>query len=169
MLEFLPMYFKTIKYDCNILIPQAPNNANKAAQSTADYVKKVVELVNQLIETEKIDKSRIYIMGTSFGGACVWQGIYDYPDLFAAALSVMGCLIYASEKDISKMKNIPIWIAHSSDDDNVSIENDDYCYEQLMKCNGNVKYTRWEKYGHKMNNKFYSHEPWAQWLFEQHK
>lgn len=82
----------------------------------------------------------------------------------------MGMLINRDEKIsklVSEYNGLPIWIAHSSDDSNVKIDSDDELYALLAKKNNDIKYTRWEKYGHKMAGHFYQKEPFIKWMFEQ--
>lgn len=94
---------------------------------------------------------------------------------YAAALSIIGWLFLKEENiqnkqiDFEVLSHISIWIAHSSDDNDVSIVSDDYMYKKLKETNTNIKYTRWDKYGHSMSLYFLSKEPWADWLFSQHK
>lgn len=171
MCEFLPIYFKIRKYKCNILIPQAPKGTNYL-MNWIDYSDYTVGLIKRLFEKYPIDENRVYIMGTSQGGFCTWTSIANHSEIFAAALPVMGGFTAAQIKDDSVFENIkkvPMWIAHSSDDVCVSVNNDDYCYEKLKSIGANVKYTRWEKYGHKMAGKFYRKESWEKWMFEQSK
>ena len=51
----------------------------------------------------------------------------------------------------------------SSDDTNVKIDSDDYYAAELKKLGADIKYTRWDKYGHTMSGKFYRTEKWAEW------
>ncbi len=64
---------------------------------------------------------------------------------------------------MERLAKTPLWVAHSSDDTNVPIDNDDHCVAELKKLGADIKYTRWEKYGHSMSNKFYKTENWAEW------
>ena len=65
--------------------------------------------------------------------------------------------------DVEKLVTTPLWIAHSSDDNNVTIDSDDYCFDKLQKLGADIKYTRWDKYGHSMSGKFYKTEKWTEW------
>ena len=67
--------------------------------------------------------------------------------------------------DVERLATTSLWIAHSSDDDNVTIDSDDYCFDKLQKLGADVKYTRWDKYGHGMANKFLAKENWTEWMF----
>ena len=67
----------------------------------------------------------------------------------------------------SRLKDLPIWIGHSSDDNIVDIKQDDIIAEELKNYSGNFRYTRYDKYGHSMAGKFISKENWAEWMFNQ--
>lgn len=171
LLEFLPAYSRVRKKDCNILVPQAFTDANQE-DNCIPYAECTVKLIKMLCEKYPIDKNRIYITGMSMGGFVTWESITNYPKLFAAALPTVGGLFKAEKKDESvfeSIKDIPLWIAHSSNDKIVSIDLDDYCYEKLKAIGADVKYTRWDKYGHAMAMKFYRCEKWVEWMFDQHK
>lgn len=153
--------------DCNILIPQAFYGANFSNSNITDYVNNCVDLINVLINNNIINKDCVYCFGTSFGACCVWYSISLYPEIFAAAVPVMGIITeYKKYLPVLKEHNtIPIWIAHSSNDSNVSIVTDDYIFSHLKGINPNIKYTRWDKYGHKMATHFYKSEPFIEWMF----
>lgn len=164
LFDNIPLYNQVLKKDCNILLPQAPFGSNKNESVTRRYINSLKKLVDEF--SIDFDRKRIYIVGTSFGGLCVWNLAYLFPDYFAAAVPVMGCLsVYCDFKnyDITRLVKTPFWVAHSSDDTNVRIDSDDYFVAELEKLKADIKYTRWNKYGHKMSSKFYKTEKWAEW------
>ncbi len=85
----------------------------------------VGNLVGLLKENYNIDKDRIYVFGTSFGDFCTWRLVYHNPELCACAIPVMGGFDDIIEKsvytDFERFVNVPMWAAHSSDDECVSI------------------------------------------------
>lgn len=160
------------KYDCSVLIPQSPCSSNFIKPTFSDYIEAVKNLSELVVKDVNADEKRIYLIGTSYGGCCTWNMIYNSPDYFACGIPVMGTLlggVNLAEADFERFRTTPLWIAHSADDDNVPIKSDDFCYGELKKIGIDVKYTRWDKYGHKMCNKFYKSEPWAEWMFEQNR
>lgn len=158
------------KYDCTVLLPQAPFNNVSEFGNKYNYIDAVKQLSEIIANNAKANKNRIYIFGTSFGGHCTWMSAYKFPDYYACAMPVMGSLDESYFKDgidCNRLKNIPLWVAHSSDDNEVGIKNDDKWVSELQEISANVKYTRWDKYGHKMSSKFYQTENWAEWMFNQ--
>lgn len=162
--ENIRLYKHILKENCNILSPQAPYGANRGYDLIQSYIKSIKKLIDEL--PIDFDRKRIYIVGTSFGGCCVWHISYLFPDYFAAAVPVMGKLFFDNDfscYDIQRLTQTPLWVAHSSDDTNVTIDSDDYCVDNLQKLGADIKYTRWTKYGHSMSSKFFKTEKWVEW------
>lgn len=154
-----------VKKDCNVLIPQGMfSEAESEKNSIEMFTDSCSKIVRILLSENHIDDRRVYTYGTSLGGKCVWRALLGNTDLYAAAVEAMGMIHNYREIDFQKIKHIPIWLAHSSDDNIVKIESDDYCYDKLNSLGADVKYTRWDKYGHSMATKFYKNEEWMQWL-----
>lgn len=165
--ENLILYKRILPYDCNILVPQAPFGANRGDGLIRQYLRSVKNLIDIL--PCDFDRNRIYIVGTSFGGFCVWHSAYLYPDFFAAAVPVMGGLFFDHNYDaydLERLTKTPLWVAHASDDANVKVDSDDYCVEHLQNMGADVTYSRPDKGGHSIANKFYATENWVQWCLD---
>ena len=177
LMEFL-LYaagHRVIQQDCNILDPQnmrAWGNGDTENILRNRYTDNCAVLIKQLIKEYDIDSNRIYVYGMSFGGGCVWNAILNSPTLYAAAVETVGEYMNyktLTDDDFKRISQTPIWMAHSSNDSIVKIASDDYFYDKLKSLGANVKYTRWEKYGHAMAGKFFKKEPWLEWLLKQSK
>ncbi len=152
--------------DCTVIVPQCPNSF----ESEKDCVESAKEIIDYAAETAKADKNRIYIFGASAGGRSTWSFAWNFPDYIACAMPLEGENLYASEmngEDFSRIKDVPLWVVHASNDKAVDVKLDDYCVEQLRKIGGNVRYTRWDKYGHSIYRPFYRKEKWVDWMFDQ--
>ena len=166
---------KIIKSGCNILIPQMMRVFDKEDTDNTINDRLTVNcalLIKQLLKENDIDNNRIYVYGTSLGGKCVWSALLNSPNLYAVAVEAMGEYLHyetLKKADFETISHVPIWMAHSSDDKVVNIASDDYFYDNLKSLGANVKYTRWDKYGHAMASKFYKKEPWVEWMFSQSK
>lgn len=160
---------KLKNYDCTIIIPQTPINRPAGKANSIDYLHSVKQLSELIADEVNADKNRIYILGASFGGFCTWYSAYKFTDYYACAIPLMGQFeeCYFDEVDYSRLKDLPIWIGHSSDDNIVDIKQDDIIAKELKKCSGNFRYTRYDKYGHGMARKFINKEIWAEWMFNQ--
>lgn len=166
--EFLHSVKKIASKECSIIIPQAPLTC-RVPKTEPVYLDSLKSLIDSVVEKTGADKNRIYLMGGSRGGINTWEMIWKYPDFFACGIPVAGCFYAASktgECDLVKMKDVPMWVFHSEDDTNVTIESDDYCVERLKELGSPVRYTRMTDAGHgcfKQVNK----ENWLDWMFEQ--
>ena len=76
-------------------------------------------LINEVVETHRIDTSRIYVTGLSMVGYGSWGLAYTYPDLFAAAVPICGG---GEPEKAPSMKEIPTWVFHGAKDEAVPLE-----------------------------------------------
>lgn len=162
---------KLRKRGANVLIPQAPHFANASVASIENYVSTVKRLTDELSKTASYDKYRIYLIGVSFGGVCVWETLYRFPETFACGIPMMGTLPVLMEGrdrfDVRRLAKENIWMAHSANDRNVPICDDDFIAEHLKKIGVAFRYTRWKRLGHGMSSLFAIIKPWDRWMFEQ--
>jgi len=161
------------KYDCNILCPQAMLGTGATESSALKiFTDNAAVIIKNLLDNYDINRKRIYVYGTSFGAKCVWASLINHSELFAGAVEAMGYYYgydLLNDEMYKKLAEVPIWMAHASDDTAVPIISDDYIYDKLKVFGADVKYTRWDKYGHDMSYKFYRQEPWCDWLLRQYK
>ncbi len=107
-----PMHVrKGTKFPFILISPQLKSNYGGWPTS---YVMEVLEHVQK---TLRVDKSRIYITGLSMGGYGTWTMIQQYPEIFAAAAPVCGGGSTSKAKAIAD-ENLPVWAFHG-DADNV--------------------------------------------------
>ena len=179
--EALPIIFRTKfnsrKQPAFILIPSLPRFEGYPSKEGEGFDKVFTLLFRKLISEYPIDENRVYIMGASNGGMGSWAQMGIHPERYAAAIPMMGC-IHTSDVDeyCLKIKDKPIWAVHATDDKAVGIgENkafgsfgSDIIVDGLKKIGSkNLKYTRYEKYGHSASGHFIKTVNWHKWLFEQ--
>lgn len=109
-----------------VLVPQAPTfwmdngEGNYTRGEVNDrYNESLMALIKEYVnEHPAIDPDRIYIGGCSNGGYMTLKLLLLHPDYFAAGFP--SALAYHAEhltdKDIRRIKKIPIWFIHSKDD-----------------------------------------------------
>lgn len=157
-----------LRADCNILVPQFVRDKYiNESYCREIYTEAVFDLIKELQNENKIDSNKIYIYGCSFGGGIVWNMLVNHSDMIAGAIELMGeyhGFKPINEIDFESIAKTPIWMAHSTDDCVVSIDSDDKFYQKLKEQNANVKYTRPDKYGHKLAGVFLRKERWTEWL-----
>jgi predicted esterase len=109
-----------------VLVPQAPTfwmNSVKGGYTRGDandiYNEGLMALIKTYVSNNPgIDTKRIYVGGCSNGGYMSLKLILNHPEYFAAGF--ISSLAYSSEfitdKQISSIKNVPIWFVQSKDD-----------------------------------------------------
>lgn len=168
-LEYQCMGLGLSKRKCNVLVPQSANEVGENISIITSYCKMVNKLVKKLSEIVQIDYDRVYIVGASYGGACVWYSIYGFPNFYAAAIPLMGYFPTCNSDTFDARSFIDenIWIGHADNDNVVLINDDKAMYEMLKDINCNVKMTTYKKFGHAMSGVFFRKEKWKKWLFKQ--
>ncbi|MCK8496673.1 alpha/beta hydrolase-fold protein [Myxococcus fulvus] len=91
-----------------IFTPQAATNWVPA---------EVNAFVDFIVANYRVDLSRIYVTGLSYGGYGAWQYAYTYGHRLAA-LAPMATNIGGPGPTITQLKNVPVWAVHSFADGN---------------------------------------------------
>src|SRR6266481_3297108 len=78
-------------------------------------------LLEEMIRTYKVDKSRVYLTGLSMGGYGTWSLGLSYPELFAAMVPICGggefISPYLSSRDKPEaLRSLGIWALHGAKD-----------------------------------------------------
>lgn len=122
-------------------------------------------LINEVIETHRIDTSRIYVTGLSMGGYGSWGLAYTYPDLFAAAVPICGG---GEPEKAPLMKEIPTWVFHGAKDTAVPLQRSQEMVDALEEAGGDVRFTIYPEAGHveAWENAYGDPELW-EWLAKQ--
>ncbi|WAC17878.1 prolyl oligopeptidase family serine peptidase [Luteolibacter sp. SL250] len=144
-----------------MLMPQCPDRAIGWKNEVADNL---MALITDLSDNLPIDKDRIYLTGSSMGGAGTWGMIAKWPDVFACAVPLCG------GGDASKaetMKGVPIWIFHGDKDDSVPVEASRKMYAAMQGVKGNVQYTELPGAGHIITDQVYGKPELGEWIFAQ--
>ena len=124
-------------------------------------------LINEVVETHRIDMSRIYVTGLSMGGYGSWELAYTYPDLFAAVAPICGM---GDPGKAHLMKGIPTWVFHGAKDEIVPLVRSQEMVDALEEAGSNVRFTIYPEAGHvgAWVNAYGDPEFW-EWLAAQQK
>ncbi|MCQ2128067.1 MAG: hypothetical protein MJZ08_01360 [Bacteroidaceae bacterium] len=82
-------YLDSIGMKAVLLAPQCEEarHWNEYSSPVGKYFSDVVyDFIDDYANSHNIDKSRIFVLGESFGGSGVWRLVSDYPGYFAAAM-----------------------------------------------------------------------------------
>ena len=143
-----------------ILAPQNPH------QKKWWNTRAVNQLLDSVVENNRVDKKRVYLTGLSRGGGAAWEMAVQYPEKFAALAVVCGMtpLPYAAWID----KEMPIWVFHGEEDKSIPISESETMVERLKGMGYDVQFTRYPGVGHDSWVKAYNTEELYEW-FEQQK
>ncbi len=121
-----------------ILAPQIPVG-NWDAMAT-----KVKALIDNIIDAENVDRSRIYICGYSLGAKGTWSMIQKYPNFFAGALSAGSPSTPLTNADqYSRTLSTPIWAGNGSAEKDATAQ-----MNRLRQMGADVKYSYKREWGH---------------------
>lgn len=167
------------KYPAFIIAPQCPKGKRwvnhdwgKGAYdsnevSISDEMILALSIVDHLVETLPIERSRIYVTGRSMGGFATWDAITRRPDFFAAAVPIAGG---GDPQMAPNWKSLPIWAFASAGDATCPVEGTRVVVEALQQEGANVRYTEDPKKSHGEICQAWEDEPGLPgWLFSQQK
>jgi hypothetical protein len=116
------------EYPCFVLVPQCPVGSYWAIDTVYENI---VDLIDSLTNACPIDSMKLYVTGWSMGGTGTWCLMDKYPEKFAACAPVSGLW---NPTAINKIKNIPVWNFHGTNDTDVPTDNSRvlvFTYEKL--------------------------------------
>lgn len=142
----------------------APQNPHKRKWWNTEAV---VQLLDSIVETNRVDTDRIYLTGLSRGGSAAWELTTQYPDKFAALAVVCGMAPMPYAHWINK--KMPIWVFHGDQDEVISVEESDKMVAKLKQMKYDVKYTRYEGVGHNSWSRAYTNDSLYTWFNQQNR
>lgn len=104
-------------------------------------------LIDQVVAENKIDPTRIYVVGFSMGGSGTWQTIAARPEFFAAAVPVAGGGLFPWQWN-EEVLSVPTWAFHGSIDITTVPELHRTLFAYASEVGGNMKYTEFEGANH---------------------
>jgi predicted peptidase len=127
----------------------------------------VAQLLDTIVENNRVDKNRVYLTGLSRGGSAAWEMAVQYPDKFAAMAVVCGMtpLPYANWIN----KDLPIWVFHGDQDKSIPISESVNMVDKLKAMGYDVKFTIYEGVGHNSWLQAYSNEELYEWFMKQER
>lgn len=155
-----------LKMEWNNSQPSSPPYVNYRMESMETSWREalLIELIEDLIKSENIDKNRIYITGMSMGGTGTWDMLYRFPDFFAAAVPLNG----RSDPSIAEViASVPIWVFHGFSDPVAPITNSREMVKALKVFNEDVKFSELDA-GHGIAYQSYTPALYR-WLLHQKK
>jgi predicted peptidase len=141
-----------------VVSPQCPQNQRWNAEALA-------KLVDQLANTYRVDRSRLYVTGLSMGGAGTWSLLTEHPGKFAAAVPICGRV---DAEAAAKLTETPIWIVVGAKDRPELVESNKQAAEAIQKAGGKrMKLTVYPDAGHDSWTETYDNAEVYDWLLKQ--
>jgi len=147
-----------------LVSPQCPGDDswNKPTQQ-----KRLVELLDHIVETYNIDTDHIALTGLSMGGYGSWRLAADHPKRFSAVVPVCGG---GDPDDAEKLKDLPIWIFHGDQDGAVPFQRSVEMFEAIEKAGGTkIRFTSMEHIGHNCWSATYATPELFEWISQQNR
>jgi predicted peptidase len=161
---------KSGPYAAYVLAPQIDPGMwfQSAGSSPTEAMSLTIKLLKQVIASEDVDPSRVYVTGLSMGGMGTWDILRWEPNLFAAAVPMSGG---ADPSTAAAIKDIPVWAFHGANDTIVPVSASRNIIAALRAAGGAPKYTELPGGGHVIWNPIYadSSNTLYPWLFSQRK
>lgn len=157
----LPYYIKKEQdYEFVMVAPQLPSDDC----GSGFYAKRVMEIIEMVMDKYPIDSRRVIITGFSLGGNGTYRMLKDYPNFFAAGIPLAARTGY--EENLTKT---PIWAFHGSDDPYVSYREEKQTMEKVISINPNSKYTLLEGEGHIIYDLVYKNQEVINWIMNSYR
>ncbi len=122
------------------------------------------EIIDSLLGTLPIDRSRIYVTGHSMGGAGTWHMLAHRPRFFAAAVPVCG---RGHPETAPIFKDVAIWNFHGVKDEVEPVASSRAMIDALHKAGGRPRHTEYAEVGHNVFAWVYTEPALIEWLFAQ--
>ena len=125
----------------------------------------LINLIDETIDTYKIDKSRVYMTGLSMGGFGTWKLACKYPDRFAAIAPICGG---GEPYDaMRKLRDMPMWVFHGAKDNIVPLKRSEEMVDAIKKAGGTPKFTVYPEANHDSWTATYDNPELYEWFLKQ--
>ncbi len=147
-----------------VIAPQCPTFwmpfEYKGVYQENNYTKEILSLIDEVcVFHPDIDENRIYIGGCSMGGYQTLQTVIAAPHRFAAAFPI--CPAHElTQKEATKVKNVPMFFTHCMTDTTVPSSNSVKGYERLNKVSGDSEITLYSEIRFK-GEMYNAHASWV--------
>lgn len=124
----------------------------------------VMELLEQVVSENRVDRNRLYLTGLSRGGSACWELATQHPGTFAAMAVVCGMapVPYAHWID----RGMGIRVFHGTEDEVIPFSESEQMVARLRSLGYNVTFTPYEGVGHNAWERAYLEEGLYDWFLQ---
>ena len=137
--------------------PQCPTGS----RWNADELDK---LVDELTNTYRIDRQRLYVTGLSMGGSGTWSLIAAQPEKYAAAMPLCG---RGDLQTVERLAKTPIWVLVGAKDRAETVQNCQDMANAIAKAGGKGRLTLYFELPHDCWTVTYNNAEVYDWLLSQ--
>jgi len=146
-----------------VVSPQCPSGQTWSNET-------LLALLDEIVATYSVDKTRIYLTGLSMGGYGTWSLGLAYPERFAAIVPICGGgdpirILLAEGKYATALKSLPVWAFHGGKDNVVHPEESERMVNSLKQfgCK-EAQLTIYPEAGHDAWSETYNNPKLYDWL-----
>jgi predicted peptidase len=147
------------KFPFIILSPQCPEDEYWS-------VPVLKALLDRVLRSHSVDRSRIYVTGLSMGGNAAWRMAIAHPNLFAAIAPICG---WGNARKAASIKHIPAWAFHGGKDPIIALNRGESMVNSLKAAGGNVRFTVYPEADHDSWTATYENPEFYEWMLAQRK
>jgi predicted peptidase len=142
-----------------VVSPQCPSDESWGQPGQQALL---VALLDHLQASYRIDAQRVVLTGLSMGGYGSWRLAADHPERFAAVIPICGG---GSPDDAGRLKDLPIWVFHGTEDSAVPLARSVEMVEAIRGAGGSrIRFTTLEHVGHNCWESAYATPELYQWV-----
>ncbi len=157
-----------------LVVPQCPagegwvdvpwEEGSYASPPISGALKRVLALVDRLLEDLPIDPDRVSIVGMSMGGYGAFDAVQRRPELFAACVPICGAGDPSKAREIA---HVPVWAFHGAADPVVPVSGSRDMIAALKAAGARPKYTEYPTARHNSWSPAFAEEDFWNWIFAQ--
>ena len=123
-------------------------------------------LLDEVINTHKVDEDRIFVTGLSMGGFGTWRLAAFTPHRFAAIAPICGG---GESYWARRFSQLPTWAFHGAEDKAVPLQRSQEMIDALKEQGGEPKLTIYPDAGHDSWTETYDNPDFYEWLLAQRR
>lgn len=123
----------------------------------------LIKLLDHLESKYRVDRSRVYLTGSSMGGYATWYLASQFPDRFAAIAPISG---EGYDDLAAKYRKLPVWAFHGESDKVVNPRGSTDMVKPIQDAGGEMKLTLYPGVGHNAWTRSYDNPEFYDWLLK---